>query len=268
MKQEQSTASRSLKAVSIAIALVTLVTLATVGYSVYEAFALITTPNPGFDLSPPRLVATNLVLTVNGTVPNRGLYPIQIEWRYEARAQGVLLGQAIVSPVQLPPGKNTTFSERAELNLLGTNDVTALRNLLLNGESISVLGNGSFGLQPFVSLTVSSASSIEFPAPMGNFQIGSPSQSVVNGRQQLSLKVTFVDEASFGFPFGMYAEVYSDETLTANSTAASGQAAPGQTSLVSLVALASQQVNPGNYNIVIHILFAGKNIPVPAEVRI
>ena len=156
MMVEHSTASKSLRAVSLAILLVSVVAVSTVAYSAYQEYVDLSSTAKG-----PRLTASATLLgdsvefKANGTVPNGGLYPIAFQVGYEATTEDGVLGQGGYGPVYIQAGQNETFNGNATVDLLGSGNVPAESELLLNGSTVRLVQNLTAQLQPFAGISIS-----------------------------------------------------------------------------------------------------------------
>lgn len=261
MKREPSTAARSLRAVSLAITLIAIVTVSTVGYSAYQEFsALGPALGQGAGLTGTPVNST-LVITMNATIPNRGLYPIVIKPSYTATAYGAKLSSASFPTVTLPPGSDQKVSTSGSIDFLSVNDTTLLSRMLLNGTQVTLTGNFSLSVQPFAGIWLAGNSSVQFAPPLGSLHVarqGTP--VVVLGVTNYVFPASFEDRGQFGFPFRFYYQVYSGNTLETNSTETVLQALPGQITNFQLAINANRLTGTTQHSVVLHMLLAGRDI--------
>lgn len=141
MSQEQSTTARSLRAVSLAITLVTLVAFSTVLYSIYAeygaAVSVLGDGGPGSGISAKTVIdGTGATLYVNATIPNRGLYPVKVELSCDTLTDGSCMPASVV----VPPGGQETL--RFGLGVSSEDGVPTAK------------GNLTLSLVPFASLEI------------------------------------------------------------------------------------------------------------------
>lgn len=254
---------------SLAIALVSVATFSTVAYSGYQEFVVVITPQSGFRLGLQNSMnGTSYELQVNGTVPNRGLYPVEFEGLYSLTAQGALLTQASLSPVTIQSGETGNFSDTVTLNIFRISNVTELRSILLNGSAAKINSSATFRLGPFFALSVSNSSRLSVPALMGRFTVGRPKLTSSSSGQLFTIPISFSDESNYPFPYAMYAEVYRSASMVANTTILPGIASPGGANDLTLIGQTTSPVSQGTYDVVIHILLSSRNIPINVEVSV
>jgi hypothetical protein len=147
LKPEHTTAARSLRAVSLAITLVSIVTFATVIYSAYAGYTTV------LDISrsgTSAVSATTVVqgssetLFLNATVPNKGLLPIQVNLSCAPSHTDVSCPSASLT---VGPGQTRTL----HFNMTVTN----FAQYLSNPGGLHVNGTLTFELVPFAGLSVS-----------------------------------------------------------------------------------------------------------------
>lgn len=269
MTEEHSTAARSLRAVSLAITLVSLVTFSTVIYSAYQDVEGLAGRVSGAGVSVgSSFSGGNMTIVVNATVPNGGLYPLTFGVVLSATADGQVISQSSSSPLTVQPGgvKRATFSE--SVSFLGVKDAGLLRKILLNGTSVVLSANVTAGLPPFSQIGISSNRSVGFSPPMGMLKVGPGSASPSGGGSAVTLPVSFVNEQSFPFRAAMYVQVYSGGVAVATSGTYALSAQPGGSQTVSITLSSSVPIQPGRFVAVLHVLLPGVDLPIRTEVTL
>lgn len=147
MKREPSSVTRSLRAASVVITVVSLVAFSTIAYSLYsDVNAVIGTlgsgPSEGVATSTV-LKGTNATIYINATVPNAGLYPLSVGLSC-LPSNGSIKVSCSNSSVTVAPGGQQTL----RFTIL-------LQNLSLTSpNNFSVEGNLSLSLIPFGSASL------------------------------------------------------------------------------------------------------------------
>ncbi len=151
MMREPSMAWRSLRAVSIMITLVSVVTFGTMIYSTYEdataTLAAIGNPShQGFGTQ--TTVSGNTAqVALNFSLFNKGLYPLGVNLSC-APSQSLPVSCQPVQ-VSVPPG--VTKSVRL---VLSVNDVTKLQSIATGAAQLHLNATASVSLEPFATLSV------------------------------------------------------------------------------------------------------------------
>ena len=140
---ERTTAGRSLRAVSAAIAVVAIVSLFSVGYSAYrDSGTLIALSDGSKSLSEETVMsAAGATVYFNATVPNGGLLPLEVTFACSTSEPGVT---CTTGSVTVQPGEQGLLS----FSLLISN-YTQFR---AEQSSLPLDGNFTFALIPFASM--------------------------------------------------------------------------------------------------------------------
>jgi len=145
LKSERTTAARSMRAVALAITLVSVVTFAAVGYSAYSDFnGFISNFRTGSTGISARTVAQGQAATlyVNATVPNDGLFPLSVSISCTAPPAGVTCTS---SSLTIPP--STSGVLRFQISIANVTELQNAAGLHLNGTAVA-------GLVPFASISI------------------------------------------------------------------------------------------------------------------
>jgi hypothetical protein len=269
LTEERSTAARSLRAVSLAITLVSIVTFSTVIYSAYQDAEGLVGSGTGAGISVGNtLSGGNMTIVVNATVLNRGLYPISFGVLFSARADGELLSQSSSSPVSVQPGGVSRATFSTTISFLSVKDTNLLRKILLNGSSVVLSANVTAGLVPFARMGISSNQSIEFAPPMGKLSVGPGAITRSGGGTAVTLPVSFVNEQNFRFDAAIYCQLYSGGTVVASSGTYAISVQPGGSSTVTISLSSPGQLSPGRFVAVLHVILPGVDLPIRTGVLI
>ena len=92
MKRVSSTLRGSFRGVAIAITLVSIITFSTIFYSVYRVYQSLTASGGLKGITKTTVIqGTMVVFSLNGSIPNNGLYPIDLSFTLSAESGGRLL---------------------------------------------------------------------------------------------------------------------------------------------------------------------------------
>ena len=147
MKREPSPVTRSLRAASLVITLVSIVAFTTVAYSFYTDVtavvgALGSSNSKGVSTSTV-VNGTTAIVSVNATVPNPGLYPVSVSI-FCLPSNGTVHVTCSNSGVTVPPGTSQTLRFTMALSNLSS---TAPNRFTIDG-------NISLSLVPFGSVSI------------------------------------------------------------------------------------------------------------------
>ena len=157
MKRRTPRGIWALRTVTVAIILVVVFVVAGVGYSAYEDFSAVRPyiSNPQHPAGTASLQGTTGVVTFNVTIPNRGLFALNVTVSCDSPPAGVTCQRASVS---VPPGEEQTLV--FVMTVTNVQEYVAQPNNAINGTV-------SIGLVPFVTLSAT----VNFG---GVFQSGGP----------------------------------------------------------------------------------------------
>lgn len=151
MKSEPTTAGRSLRTVSLAITLISIITFTTLVYSAYEDIGGIlglfggqTTPNPP---TLQTVVSGNTALIeLNLSISNRGLYPVSLRI-------------SCAPPPGLPVSCQLAQATVGQGNTQGlhliimVSDIAGLKSIAAGGQGIHLNATATASLEPFASVS-------------------------------------------------------------------------------------------------------------------
>jgi len=145
LKPEHSTAARSMRAVSLVIVLVTVVTLFAVVYSAYEDASALTSVKSGSSAASSKtvVIGNDAEFFLNITLANAGILPFQAQVTCSAVQPSVSC-----TPASLTVNPGTSGTLHFEMTV---NNYAQLEN---STGGLNVNGTMTFGLVPFASLSV------------------------------------------------------------------------------------------------------------------
>jgi len=265
-----STVKGSLRAVAIIITVISLITFSTIGYSIYREYQSLSAPGSLGAINASAVVkGTSVVFSVNGKIPNSGLYPIDLSFSVSAESQGEVIARSASAGVRLMPGEQKPVNLTSRIDLFSLSNVTNPQRFLLNQSTISLLTTLHAGLEPFASISIGVPSNVTLPPPMGDFKVARAAVTIQGSQSVISIPISFTNRASFSYPFAMYALLSSGQTALGNSTTIGGTSISGQqTSLLLTVKVPSALVRPGTYQLTIHVIVLNNNIPIRTTVEV
>ena len=146
MKREHTTAARSLRAVALAITLVSVVTFAAVGYSAYaDVSSVLNVSQTGSPAISARTVTQGDTATVyvNVTISNEGLLPLEVA----ISCQGGAGIACVTGSVTVPPGQRGTLT--FQMTIEGASQFSS------NPSALHINGTIRAELVPFAALSAS-----------------------------------------------------------------------------------------------------------------
>lgn len=151
MIREPSMVWRSLRAVSLMITLVSVVTFGTMIYSTYAdasaTFAALSGPSHrGFGVQT-RVSGNTAQVALNFSLPNRGLYPLGVRFSC-APAQGLPVACQPVE-VSVQPG-----ATKAVQLVVSVSDLAKLQSITAAGSLIHLNATASVSLEPFAAVSL------------------------------------------------------------------------------------------------------------------
>jgi hypothetical protein len=145
LKTERSTAARSLRAVALAITLVSVVTFAAVGYSAYmDISSILNVSKQGSPAITARTVVqgNSATVYVNATISNGGLFPLSVSLSCKSSQPDVTCTPGSIS---VAPGQNATL--KFQMTVADVSQISSSSPLQVNGTLEA-------SLVPFASVSV------------------------------------------------------------------------------------------------------------------
>lgn len=271
MKRATSIVQGSLRLVSLVITIVTVVTLATVGYSAYQEFTVLASPQSSQNLQvQSRVIDGALHLTVAGTIPNNGLYPLNFSIVLSAKSHGNTLAESTSEPVRILPKETKQFNISLVVNPYDISNSTEQSALLINGSQIVLSTGIRASIEPFASIKVAGGSNLTLPPLMGDLKVGPGEVLHTPNGTILAVPISFVDRAAFSFPFSVFASLNDPQGRLATTTASStGLAVSGkETSFTLNFSIPGERILSGTYPLELDITIGGTTIPVHVKVEV
>src|SRR5207245_7455867 len=187
---------------------------------------------------------------LNGSIPNSGLYPIDLSFTISAESGGQLLTKSTSPAVKLMPGQNRAVNITSQIDLLSLTNATNPQRFLLNESTVSLVTTVNAGLEPFASMSIGIPSNITLPPPMGNFKVGTATVSNQGAQSLVALPISFVNKANYPYPFSMSAELSAGQSVLGRSQPFNGTSSPGQPPPFNLsLTVPTAQLKPGTYQL-------------------
>ncbi|MBI2649317.1 MAG: hypothetical protein HYW93_06675 [Thaumarchaeota archaeon] len=271
MKKATSIVRGSLRLVSLVITIVMVVTLATVGYSAYQDFNVLASPQPSQNLKVQSSVIDGaLHLTVAGTIPNNGLYPLNFYIILSAESHGNTLAESTSEPIRILPNEIKQFNISLDINPYSISNSTEQSALLTNGGQIVLSTGIRASIEPFASIRVTGGSNLTLPPLMGDLKVGPGEVLHTPNGTVLAVPISFVDMANFSFPFNVFATLSDPQgglaTISASST---GLAVSGkETSFRLNFSIPGERTLSGTYPLELRVTIGGATIPVHVKVEV
>jgi len=256
--------------VAIAITLVSVITFSTMGYSVYREYQSLTASGVLKGITATTTVqGTKVVFSLNGSIPNSGLYPIDLSFTISAESGGQLLTKSTSPAVKLMPGQNRAVNITSQIDLLSLTNATNPQRFLLNDSTISLITTVNAGLEPFASMSLGTPNNITLPPLMGNFRVGTATVTNQGAQSLVGLPISFVNMANYPYPFSMSAELSSGQSVLGSSQLFNGTSNPGQpTSFILSLTVPTAQLKAGTYQLNLQAVILNNKIPIRLTVRV
>lgn len=230
---EASIAKRSLKAVSIAITLISIITFSTISYSAYAEYQALTALS-GKDIGiSGKIEGSKVILSVTGNVPNKGLYPLDIQLSLVARQGNRTISQSDSNVIRVLPNEVKSSNWTVSLDILSSVNQSQLSRLILNGSNIELLFLIKGKLEPFAGIAFGQRSELKLQPLIKNLTISEPKIENMDSRQVLSITLSFVNNANYQLPFTIKAELRM-QGVDINSSVYSNYSKPGEISNIKL----------------------------------
>ena len=270
MKRVSSTLRGSFRGVAIAITLVSVITFSTIGYSAYRVYQSLTAPGGLKGITTTMIVqGTKVVFSLNGSIPNNGLYPIDLSFTISAESGGQLLSKSTSTAVKLLPGQNRAVNVTSQIDLFSLTNVTNPQRFLLNQSTISLFTTLNAKLEPFASLSLGIPSNITLPPAMGNFRVGPATVTNQGSQSQVAFPISFVNKANYPYPFSMSADLLAGQSVLGRSQLFSGTSNPGQpTSFILSFTVPTAQLSAGTYHLNLQAVILSNKIPIRLTVKV
>jgi hypothetical protein len=242
----------ALRAIVLAITLVTIVVFATLGFSLYEVVVSPGTNNtPSLGGNVRESIAWDngsVFLSTTGLLSNGGFYPLQYSISLNASDDGQGLGNGSSPTISVAPFQTEHLNSTLAVGLF-SNGGGAADALFYNGSSVDISLAYKSDFEPLLTLVVVDNSSTPLPAVLADTRVVSANRTAASGG--LAVELSFSDGQASPVGFSMNASL--DGLL--NSTTVTGLALPGQTSSVDLVfgaPLGGQAISQGRHALTLH----------------
>ncbi len=270
MSRATSTLRGSLRAVAIAITIISIITFTTMGYSIYREYETLSSSGALQGIrSSGQIRGTSVVFSVSGSIPNKGLYPIDLSFSMDAESGGQVLARNTTTTARLLPGENRVVNLTSQINLLSLTNVTNPQRFILNQSVISLFTTLNAGLEPFASISIGTPNNITLPPLMGNFKVGATTVTNQGTLSLVSFPISFVNGGNFQYPFSMHGQLSSGGSVLGSSSTVNGTVTPGQqASLIIAISVPTAQLKPGTYQLTLQVTILNDMIPINLTVEV
>jgi hypothetical protein len=256
LSKSGSTIRGALRCAALAITLVSVMIFATVGYSAYQAYGVVSSPSFSSELhTSSAWQEGTLVVSSAGSFPNDGLYPVQVSSYLDASSSAGSLGSASSGTATIAPSSVGDFNLTLSLDPFTTGGAAADR-LFYNGSEVVLIVGLNASLVPLAGLNVSGNSSMYIPPFMGNLTV----VSALDGFSGFALQLSFTNHEDAPLSYSMYANLASG----GNSSAVQGTLGPRTTGAARLL-FAGVDLPPGRYQATLRTLSFGGALTLPLE---
>jgi len=270
LKRVSSTLRGSFRGVAVAITLVSIITFSTIFYSVYRVYQSLTASGGLKGITKTTVIqGTMVVFSLNGSIPNNGLYPIDLSFTLSAESGGRLLTKSTSTAVKLMPGQNRAVNFTSQIDLLSLTNATNPQRFLLNESTVSLFTTLNAELEPFASMSIGIPSNITLPPPMGNFKVGTATVSNQGAQSLVAFPISFVNKANYPYPFSMSAELSAGQSVLGRSQLFNGTSNPGQpTSFILSLTVSTAQLKASTYQLNLQAIILNNKIPIRLTVKV
>ncbi len=270
MKRVSSTVRGSFRGVAIAITLVSVITFSTIGYSVYREYQSLTASGVLKGITANTVVqGTKVFFSLNGSIPNSGLYPIDLSFSISAESGGHLLTKSTSTAVKLLPGQNRAVNLTSQIDLLSLTNATNPQRFLLNESTISLFTTVNAGLEPFASFSLGIPNNITLPPLMGNFKVGAATVTNQGAQSLVAFPISFLNKANYPYPFSMSAQLSAGQSVLGRSQLFNGTSSPGQPTSFNLsLTVPTAQLKAGTYQLNLQAVILNNRIPIRLTVKV
>jgi hypothetical protein len=246
-----------------------MITFATVGYSAYQEFNVLMSPETTSNLRTNVVIQNGVIrLDISGALPNRGLYPLDFSISLGAIANGVKLSSTDSQSITILPGQSKDFNISLIINPYASSSSPAL---LLNGSEIFISTGIRANLEPFAGIRIESGSNVSLPALMNNLKVGPANAILATNTTIINVPVSFENRANFPYSFSLYGILrgLSSSNEEVRSSTFSGNSLPAQSSNVTITfEIVGIREIRSEYPIELHILIFDNNITIQSKMQV
>jgi len=207
--------SKALRLVSFSLTLAMIMIFVTIGYSAAQVFEGIIASGDRFKTEQ-RVSGNNIELVFKFSLPNKGIYPLELDLVGEASQNKVMLSRVISGPHVIQPGDSKDVEFAIPLRQGTISDRELIKKLLFDDSETIVNVTTRIGFQPFAFINVSSGFVSPSGAVFSELKIEQQGVSALNRtHSSIELKVSYTNKSPVHFDGRMGLVVISTPTRTA-----------------------------------------------------
>ena len=207
--------SKTLRLVSFSLTLVTIIIFFTIGISAWQVFEGVLASRDNFKMDQ-RVSQDGIDLVIDVNIPNKGIYPLELQIVGESSVDKVNVGRSISGPHVIQPGDTKAIEFVLPLRLGSAADAEFIRKLLFEDSAVVVNITTRIGFQPFAFVNFSSGFGNQAGAVFSGFAIEQQRVSPLNATHSLmELKVSYANKSPIPFLGKMTLNIVSTPTRTA-----------------------------------------------------
>jgi len=207
--------SKTLRLVSFSLTLVMIIIFVTIGYSAAQVFEGVIASGDQFKTEQ-RVSGNNVELVFKFSLPNKGIYPLELDLIGEVSQNKVRIGRVVSGPHVIQPGDSKDVEFAIPLRQSAMSDAELVRKLLFDDSDTIVNVTTRIGFQPFAFINVSSGFISPSGAVFSGLKIEQQGVSAFNRTHSLiELKVYYTNKSPVPFNGKIGLVVTSTPTRTA-----------------------------------------------------
>lgn len=201
--------SKALRLVSFSLTLVAIIIFATIGYSAAQVFEGVIASGDQFKTEQ-RVSESSFDLVFKFRLPNKGIYPLQLDLIGETSIDKVRVAKTVSGPHIIQPGDAEDVEFVVPLRQGAISDREFVRKLLFEDSNIIVNITTRIGFQPFAFINVSSGFVSPSGAVFSDFKIEEQGISPFNRTHSLmELKLSYTNKSPISFVGKMHLAIVS-----------------------------------------------------------
>ena len=207
--------SKALRLVSFSLTLVAIIIFVTIGYSATQVFQGVISSGDALKVDQ-RITPEGVDLAFNLKLPNKGVYPLELDLVGETSVDKVSIGKVVSGPHVIPPGETKQVEFVVPMRLGSISDKEFVKKLLFQDSNIVVNITTRIGFQPFAFVNVSSGFANPVGSVFSGLKIEQERVSPFNATHSLmELKVSYANKSPIPFLGKMTLVIVSTPTRSA-----------------------------------------------------
>ena len=201
--------SKTLRLVSFSLTFVAITIFATIGYSTAQVYQGVLSSGQQFK-SEQRTSQNGVDLVFKLSLPNKGVYPLELDLAGETSIDKIKIGRVASGPYVIQPGDSKDIEFAIPLYRGSISDKEFVTKILFNDSNVVVNMTTRVGFQPFAFINVSSGFVNPYGAVFSGLKIEEVSVSQFNRTHSLmELKVSYANKSPIPFTGKMYLVIVS-----------------------------------------------------------